>query len=280
MNRKIHVFDNDVRVFDDQLIAGQRERYLIRNVHESDEEDIFVELIRAIPADGCFVNIGSAIGYYALLAKKLAPRLTIHAVEPLGRHRDFFVENMTLNGLNPTDFTVHEEAVYSGGGNQRFVDKGYGSSLYKVWRSGADKTSTKGAVKTVIKVILTGSGLKKFETTPESDKVITIQTITLDQLLAKVGRSVDLLQMDVQGAEADILKGSLSSLRSGNITSFLIGTHGRVLHQECREILREHGYEIEHEEPNPTGQPDGIIVATKGARRLKVRSEPSDSLRA
>lgn len=91
MKRQIHMFDNEVRVFDDQLTPGQRDRYQIRNVHESEEEDIFVELIRAIPADGCFVNIGSAIGYYPLLAKKLAPHLTIHAVEPPERHRVFFL---------------------------------------------------------------------------------------------------------------------------------------------------------------------------------------------
>jgi len=223
------------------------------------------------------VNIGSAIGYYALLAKKLAPHLTVHAVEPLGRHRDFFVENMTLNGLDRADFTVHEEAIYSGEGDQSFVDNGYGSSLYQVSRSGTETTSIEAAFKTVVKGLLSRSGLKKFESTPASDKVITIQTITLDQLLAKVGRSVDLLQMDVQGAEADILQGSRSSLQSGNITSFLIGTHSRALHQACSAILREHGYQIEYEEPNPKEQPDGIIVATRGAPRLKARSERSAS---
>jgi hypothetical protein len=127
MKRQIHMFDNEVRVFDDQLTPGQRDRYLIRNVQESEEEDIFVKLIRAIPADGCFVNIGSAIGYYPLLAKKLAPHLTIHAVEPLERHRVFFLENIALNGLSPTDFTVHEEAIYSSEGDERLVDNGYGS---------------------------------------------------------------------------------------------------------------------------------------------------------
>jgi GDPmannose 4,6-dehydratase len=32
-------------------------------------------------------------------------------------------------------------------------------------------------------------------------------------------------------------------------------------------------YGIEYEEPNPKEQPDGIVVATKGARKLKVHSE-------
>ena len=278
MRRQIHVFDNGVRVFDDQLVPGQRDRYLKRNVHESDEEDIFVELIRAIPADGCFVNIGSAIGYYPLLAKKLSPHLTIHAIEPLERHRVFFLENITLNGLSPTDFTIHKEAIYSLEGDQRLVDNGYGSLLYSVLsRSGAEKTSIKAAVKTILKVFLTRTGLKKFDitgkVTPDSEKIITIQTITLDHLLNIVGRAVDLLQMDVQGAEADILKSSLTSLQSGSVKTFLIGTHGWAVHQECIGILREHGYGIEYEEPNPKEQPDGIVVATKGARRLKVHSE-------
>lgn len=266
MNRQIHLFDNGVRVFDDQLVPGQRDRYRIRNVHETDEEDIFVELIRAIPANGCFVDIGSAIGYYPLLAKNLSPGLTIHAVEPLERYRMFFLENISLNGRSPSDFIVHKEAIDSREGQQRLVDNGYGSVLYNVLaRNAAQEVSIKAEAKRAIKVFLTRTGLKKFDITPR----ITIHTTTLDRLLKIVGRTVDLLQMDVQGAEADILKASLTSIQPGNVTTFLIGTHSRSIHQECISILRRNGYEIEYEEPNPEGQPDGIVVATKGPRRLK-----------
>jgi len=66
-----------------------------------------------------FVDIGAAIGYYPLLAKRLAPRLIIHAVEPLS----------ATNGLSPADFIIHKEAIYSAGGNQRVVDRGYGTLL-------------------------------------------------------------------------------------------------------------------------------------------------------
>ncbi len=60
MSRKIHIFDNGIRVYDDHLIPPQRKRYAQNNVHEVEEEEIFLR----IPVDGCFVNIGSAIGYY------------------------------------------------------------------------------------------------------------------------------------------------------------------------------------------------------------------------
>jgi FkbM family methyltransferase len=270
MTREVHVFDNDVRVFDDQLVAGQKDRYLIRNVHESDEEDIFIELIRAIPAGGCFVNIGAAIGYYPLLARKIAPHLIIHAVEPLGRFRGYFRENMTLNGVGPTDFTIHTEAISYREGDQRFVDNGYSSVLFEVRRR-MENASATAAVKSTVKVLLNRAGLRKLDS-QESTTVITIQTITLDHLLTSVGTVVDLLQMDVQGAEAEILQGALNSLRSGSIRTFLIGTHSQALHQACSAVLRRHGYEIEYQEPHPRGQPDGIIVASRGARKLNVPS--------
>ena len=89
MARAIHTFDNGVRVYEDQLLEEQRARYRKRNVHEAEEEEIFVDLIRRLPPDGCFVDVGAAIGYYLILARKLSPRLTIHGVEPLERHRAF-----------------------------------------------------------------------------------------------------------------------------------------------------------------------------------------------
>ena len=99
MARAIHTFDNGVRVFEDQLWEGQRARYRKRNVHEAEEEDIFVDLIRRMPRNGCYVDVGAAIGYYLILARKLAPHLEIHGVEPLERHWHLLRENLALNDL-------------------------------------------------------------------------------------------------------------------------------------------------------------------------------------
>jgi len=85
-----------VSVYDDHLIPAQRQRYQKRNVHEAEEEDIFAELIRQLPADGCYLNIGCAIGYYPLPREALAPALTIHAVEPLAQHRAFLRREYSL----------------------------------------------------------------------------------------------------------------------------------------------------------------------------------------
>ncbi len=132
MARAIHTFDNGVRVFEDQLWEGQRARYRKRNVHEAEEEDIFVDLIRRLPPDGCYVDVGAAIGYYLILGRKLAPRLEIHGVEPLERHQRLLRENLALNGLTEGDFTIHPEALTSSEGSEVFMDRGYSSRLAPV----------------------------------------------------------------------------------------------------------------------------------------------------
>ena len=132
MPRAIHTFDNGVRVYEDQLWVEQRARYEKRNVHEAEEEDIFVDLIGRLPPKGCYVDVGAAIGYYLMLARKLAPRLSIHGVEPLERHRRLLRENLALNGLTDSDFKIHPEGLTSSEGSQAFLDRGYSSKLAPV----------------------------------------------------------------------------------------------------------------------------------------------------
>jgi hypothetical protein len=69
--------------------------------------------------------------------------------------------------------------------------------------------------------------------------------------------------MDVQGLEAEVLKGGAQSMAAGDLRSFLIGTHSLTIHRECLARLRENGYTIEVDQPDTQEQPDGIIVARR-----------------
>jgi FkbM family methyltransferase len=250
MVRAIHTFDNGVRVYQEQLLEEQLRRYQKRNVHEAEEEEIFVELIRRLPADGCFVDVGAAIGYYLILAHKLAPDLAIHGLEPLERHRRFLAENLVLNGISTNELVIHAEGLAASEGNSAFDDRGYSSRL------AADSFSVRR------KRFLSKIGLRR-----KRDKVVNIATITLDTFVGQIGRPIDLLQMDVQGLEVEVLKGARESLKTGAVKTLLIGTHGRAhgltLHQECRDLLLRNGYTIEVDLPDPKEQPDGILVASR-----------------
>jgi len=269
--RKIHQFSNGVRVYDDHLIPVQRERYNRLNVHEAEEEEIFIDLIHAIPAEGCFVNIGAAIGYYPLLAKLLVPTLTIYAIEPLQRHRKFFDENIILNGFSPADFIIYKEPIASSDGTAMFVDNGYGS---KVIFANKQNDRLSSSIKSFLKTLLVQSGIRKRE---NASKPVPTKTITLDSLMSRISRPVDLVQMDVQGLEADVLRGASHSSGTGKIRAFLIGTHGRKNHQKCADILEKYRYVIEFAQDDPKEQPDGIIVASKGAPMLTQRQKVTAS---
>jgi FkbM family methyltransferase len=255
-HRAVHVFDNGVRVYDDHLLPVQRERYRKRNVHEASEEDVFVDLIRRLPAAGCYVDVGCAIGYYPLLAKRLAPGVTVHAVEPLARHRKCFLENARLNGLSDSAFVLHPVAVSSDDGEAKLLDQDYGSALVR----GTTKAPPAGGV---IGRFLARLGLLRHSAAREQRGGF-VRTTTLDALVAKIGRRVDLVQMDVQGFEIDALLGAPRSLRSGAIRTFLIGTHGAEVHGRCERLLSRSGYAVGLSLPEAPDQPDGILVASKG----------------
>lgn len=96
--KKEHLFDNGVKVYDHQLLPIQRERYKSRNVHEEEEEDLFVKIIGGLHKDAVYVSVGTAIGYYPLLAKRLKNDINVHCFEPLPLHLEYLKENMELNG--------------------------------------------------------------------------------------------------------------------------------------------------------------------------------------
>ncbi|MBA3386382.1 MAG: FkbM family methyltransferase [Chthoniobacterales bacterium] len=252
MQRAIHTFDNGVRVYEDHLDRKQRKRYRRRNVHEPEEEYVFTELINRLPVQGCFVNVGAAFGYYVILAHKLSPGLMIHGVEPMERHRAFLRENLRLNGLPDGDVVIHPEGISSSEGEVSFLNEGYGSCIPR------DSNQIR-VLRVRCRQLLERIGLRKRK--HQGPRVLTIPTVTLDALVRRIGRPVDLLQMDVQGLEVEVLKSGVTSMASAAVKSFLIGTHSLEIHQECVTQLLSHGYIIDVDQPDTKEQPDGILFA-------------------
>ncbi|MCK5360521.1 MAG: FkbM family methyltransferase, partial [Gammaproteobacteria bacterium] len=205
---------------------------------------------------------------YAILAKKLSPQLHVHAVEPLESFRDFFAENILLNDLSESDFVIHPSAVGAMNGRVSFLQKGYESQLLVSKKGQGLSNVLAMKLKNIIKTTLGTFGVKRYAA--GSGTKSEIDTVTMATLMQQVGRVVDVMSMDVQGLESDILSGGAAVMERGDVKTFIIGTHGRVIHQQCISMLTNKDYSIEYEEENTQQQPDGIIVASKGVRRLSA----------
>jgi FkbM family methyltransferase len=248
----VHTFSNGVRVYDDHLLEKQRARYQKNNVHEAEEEAIFSQLIDSLPEKACYLNIGAAIGYYSILGAKRRPDLSIHAVEPLPRHRAWMRENILLNNLPEEHIRIHSVGVDAVNGKAKLIDQAYGSGI-----APKEKVPIGKMLITRMRNAKARMQGKKLPAT------ISIVTRSLDNLLEDLpGKHAHLCQMDVQGLETEVLRGGFHALKEKRIGTFLIGTHSEEIHSRCLRILTDAGYHVLIDEYETKDQPDGIIVAS------------------
>jgi hypothetical protein len=90
---------------------------------------------------------------------------------------------------------------------------------------------------------------------------LEVDARSLKDLLAEIGH-VDLMKMDIQGAELEVLAAGRGTLSEGAIAHAIVGTHGRKVHESVRAILKDARFSIDFDDPAPVMQPDGLIVAS------------------
>jgi FkbM family methyltransferase len=126
------------------------------------------------------VDIGMHIGYYTtLFACLVGPQGQVHAFEPTPSTREVAAHNVNRF----PQVTVHPFAVWSSPGKLRFHDYGI------EWMGWNSFTAAKA-----------GSEVK-----PVRD--LEVDTITLDQFRAKIGKQISLIKIDAESAEEAILTG-------------------------------------------------------------------------
>jgi len=247
MSLPVHVFDNGVKVFADQLTPAQRERYSRTNLHEPEEEGLFVDIVRKLPAAACFASVGTAVGYYALLAKKLRGDLEIHCYDPLPAHIECLKRNILLNGFRESDFHIHQVAVSDRTGTARFLENSYASSI--------DGSNPLGRILDALRQIASGRRPQK-----TAAGTIHVRSVTLGGAFALAGRGkIEFVQMDIQGQELPVLREFFASRSQFEAVEFLLGTHGPHIHPRCLELFARNDYRTLADMPSCEGQPDGII---------------------
>ena len=190
------------------------DKWVIEEVYQRNEylKDFILPFV---PQDGIIVDVGAHIGCFTVLAgEKFKPKL-IAAIEPDPANFDYLVRNILASGfidmVRPFRIALGNAAgghpLYSGdrntGGNSFFPEK---RSI-----EGADINA------------LTGTD---------------VPVTTLDMLLQELGlegEQIGVLKIDVEGAEAQILEGSVKTLSK---TAIVVGElHEALVPREALERL-------------------------------------------
>jgi FkbM family methyltransferase len=212
------------------------------------------------------VDVGANIGYYTLIAAKVVgPSGSVHSFEPNSDVRTRLERNVKLNELH--NVVVHDQAMTRRSGDIRF----YVSAVPE--NSG-------------ISSIVPGSGLDA-----EGESV---PCTSLDDFVAGLpGGRIDLLKMDIEGAELDVIEGGRKTLGAANAPALLfesfgvspllvalrgLGYHVRRLHYTLRDGLELPEAEdpsdslfAEYESPNyfavkDVGRFDSLIAEVNASR--------------
>ncbi|MDD2822973.1 MAG: FkbM family methyltransferase [Candidatus Daviesbacteria bacterium] len=155
---------------------------------EYEEMKFFYDFIKK---DDVFVDVGANIGAYSLLASSKIKKGKIFAFEPSKKAALYLRENIKLNHLENL-VTVIESVVSDKDGFEKFT-VGRHSEVDRI---------------------------KSPETSTQS--VRTIASTTLDKFLkSKRITYIDMVKIDVEGAELKILKGLKSYLKNSSVGSIL-----------------------------------------------------------
>lgn len=161
---------------------------MLDGVYEPEETKMFKDTIKP----GMVVlDIGANIGYYTLIASKLVGDTgKVYAFEPVPRNYQFLKKNVQIN--NYTNVVTIPKALSNKKGKQKiFVNsRQFGSCSL-------------------------------FEGCVACDYSVTIETLTMDEFFKTHNKKIDLIKMDVEGAEGLILEGSKEILEANNITIFM-----------------------------------------------------------
>ncbi len=152
-----------------------------------------------------FWDVGAHFGYYSLIASRTLTDGEVFSCEPSVENRWYLSKHIGWNRLQ--NVTIMPLAVGAEDGTCSFGGDGTGSGH------------------------IGGTG-------------DTITVRSADSLLAKGDcRTPTILKIDVEGEEANVLRGAESLLTTTH-PMLIVATHGGSVHRECVAILNEYHYKV------------------------------------
>jgi FkbM family methyltransferase len=158
-----------------------------------------------------FIDVGAHVGYYTLLASKIAKEVI--ALEPDPFNYKLLRINLRINGI---------------------------SNVYALNIAASNYTGT-GIFASYIKNI--GKLLTQKSNRDNNMSRIKIKVVKLDDLLLKIGKNPDVIKIDVEGSEIQVLEGLQETLIKG-VKCLMIEVHSEENKAKAISFLKSLGYKI------------------------------------
>ena len=137
------------------------------------------------------LDLGANMGFYTLLLCDLVgPEGHVTAFEPWPRYHEILRRNVDLNGYSGRCTLVRKAVHEAGGSKDLAFFEGYGTG------------SLKG-----------GEAFFEEQGSVHSPKVVSVETVSLDEYLAANPQQIDFIKVDVDGSEPFVFRGAQSLLR-------------------------------------------------------------------
>jgi len=176
------------------------------------EPQVMSYLKSQLPRAATVVDVGANVGFFGLAVLALVPESIVHMFEPSPVPRSFLAKSIARNGLEAR-VKLNHQALYSEAGEMDFyVHAGHHAAL---------------------------DGLKdtRYAIADEPAR-IRVPVTTLDTYVREVGlKRMDLLKIDVEGAELYVLQGARDTLKE---------LRPRVLFEIGQQNLDPYGLRPEH----------------------------------
>ena len=201
----------------------------LRRLNLGNEDDFVNHIIKFLPKDGVFIDVGANLGIHSIIAAKhMGKHCKVIAVEPIKSNQKLLKRNIKLNKVSER-VTLIPTAVSSKKGIQTmYFEDGF-------------------------------SPAASFKSESFLNNSVKVQTETLDSIIFENKLLPNLIKIDVEGAEYEVLKGSKKTLSITN--NLLIEIHNYKLNEfntslaKILDYLKEFGfkYKILAEYNNQTG---------------------------
>ena len=180
-------FQNDLKVWV-SLTDHIESQLFWQGVQEGDRGEVAL-LKKLLEPNHVFFDIGANIGAFSLVASKLLPQGTVHAFEPSAFHLEKLTANLRLN--HAQNVVIHPVAL---------SDTQRSTSLYfPLQEDGLENTGM----------------ASQFPFNEANSKVETIDSVILDDYIEEWNcHKINIMKIDVEGAELKVLQGSLKAIQS------------------------------------------------------------------